>query len=276
MPEATWYRQLVPALLAMALIPLARAPAALQPATAADQWVGATLPCSVSRDGPVAGSSRPSGRLLERTARDGSLLGYRLELSGAAGGAARRIDLPAEAFLSGPVGPAFLVGSDDGRLSRLRLVSPAAGCTRTLATSAGAILRRAVVDPQGRWLAALQLERGTRRDLGVHRRPLEGGPWQQLLEPFAEAAPAVARRIGRPYATSLAWSDDGSMLAVQTCGAIECASRVVGVRSTLLLAEPGQGPLVALTGDALLVMSACAGLPCPGLRLPLSAGEVLR
>src|SRR5450759_4222009 len=59
---------------------------------------------------------------------EGSVAGQRLTLGDLAGGPARRLDLPPESFASGPVAGRILVGDDDGRMSRLRVVDVAAGC----------------------------------------------------------------------------------------------------------------------------------------------------
>ena len=54
----------------------------------------------------------------------GRLTGQRLALGGP-GGRARWMALPAEAFAAGPFAGQVLIGTDDGRRSRLSLVDPA-------------------------------------------------------------------------------------------------------------------------------------------------------
>jgi hypothetical protein len=220
---------------------------------------------------------RGSGRLVERVAADGSLAGYELELGRARRGPQRVVELPAESFLGDRVGDAVLVGSDDGLRSRLRLVGAGHGCERVIATSRERIFRRAAIDPAGQSVVALHLERRTRRELGIFRRPLGGGRWERLLGPLADDAPAVLARIGPIFATILAWSGDGATLAVQSCGSHACATRVVAGDggSKLLLGRPGQGPLLRVERDLLLTLAVCAGTPCPIVRTRLSTGEVL-
>jgi hypothetical protein len=269
--EAAWYRQLIPVIAAAALVPLAGGPNGPPGgvSSAIDQRIEEMLPCS--------GHGGPASRTLaEKIGIDGSLLGYRLPSAGvSAGMAGAAIDLPAESFVE-PVGDAVLVGSDDGRTSQVRLVGGGPGCVRTIATSLGRIIRRATVDPAGEWLVALQLARERRRDLGIFRRKLPGGSWAPLLPPLQADAPDVAARIGAVYSTTFTWSSDGASLAVQSCGAIECVTRVAIGDRRLLFGEHGQGPVVSFADGILVARAACEGSPCPTLRIRLEDGEVLR
>ena len=153
---------------------------------------------------PCAAIPRQLGRRLRgrgggwtHASTSGRLTGQRLALGGP-GGRARWIDLPAEAFAAGPFAGQVLVGTDDGDGRRLSLVDPARGC------AAGSRMRRtssatATLTPDRTAILEIRVDRRTRADLGVSRRPLDGGAAVRLLGPIAPDA-----RFGRTWSTD--WS----------------------------------------------------------------------
>jgi hypothetical protein len=198
----------------------------------------------------------------------GTLAGQRLEL-GLLGARSGHIALPPESFAAGPFGRLVLVGSDDGRVSTLRAIDVSASCARLIAR-VSSVVRRAVIDPAGTAIYEFRVDRATRADLGVWRRPLAGGPANRILA----SLPADAR-FGRTYSTELAWSVEGDRLVVQQCGQTSCRTRLVdpatGRVSTI--ARPDLGELVGVADGRVVVYAACRGLPCPILSVEAATGR---
>jgi len=200
----------------------------------------------------------------------GSLAGQRLMVGRGDGSPASTLDLDAESFAAGPFGTTVLVGSDDGRRSTLSLVDVGAGCGWTVGTATD-VVRRALLSPAGDAVVEARVARATRADLGVWRRPLDGGPARRIVDPI----PADGR-FGRTWSTELAWSVDGRMLVVQSCGELACRTRVLGDDGRRwTVADPTLGELVGLAGDRLVVRGACRGLPCPLRSVRLDGGPVM-
>jgi hypothetical protein len=181
--------------------------------------------------------------------------------------------LAAEAFAAGPFGGTVLVGTDDGRRSTLSLLDVRAGCAWSLGAERD-VVRRATLTPAGDAVLETRVDRVTRADRGVWRRPLDGAPSRRILTPIAPDG-----RFGRTWTTALAWSSDGASLAVQTCGEVACRTRLLDPATghTRLMADPSLGELVGLSPDRLVVRGACRGLPCPivSIRLPDGGTSVL-
>ena len=112
-------------------------------------------------DRPGAGAWYRLDPVLDRT---GTLAAQRLT-AGIAGQPSRQLDLAPESFASGPVGGLVLAGEDDGTVSRLRLLDPARGCATAVADEP-AVIRSAVLDPDGRSIVEHRVDRTTRADLG--------------------------------------------------------------------------------------------------------------
>jgi hypothetical protein len=203
---------------------------------------------------------------------DGALLGQRLSMGIAEGTGTRVMELPAESFAAGPFGRLLLVGADDGAASRLFTIDVATGCTSAIAQEQD-VVRRATIDPAGETVFETRVDRTTRADLGVWRRPLDASrPAAPLLDPL----PADSR-FGRTWSTEFAWSLEGDRLAVQSCGGAACRTRVLdpapGGRPVRLVADPELGPLVGLAGDRLVTYDACRGLPCPIESVDVDSGD---
>ena len=147
----------------------------------------------------------------------------------------RALDLDAESFAAGPFGGTTLIGSDDGRRSRLSLVDAARGCAWPLVASRD-VIRTATLAPDGTSLFEFRVDRQTRADLGVWRRALDGSAAPaRVLAPIAADA-----RFGPTWTTDLVWSEDGGTLAVQSCGEISCRVRILDPRDggVRLVADP--------------------------------------
>ena len=203
---------------------------------------------------------------------DGSLTGQRLSMGISEGTLTKVMDLPAELFAAGPFGQRLLVGADDGASSRLFTVEIATGCTSSLAQET-AVIRRATISPDGRAVYESRVDRTTRADLGVWRRPFDpASPATRLLDPLPTDA-----RFGRTWSTEFTWSVEGDRLAIQSCGATACRTRVFdparGGRPTRLVADPALGPLVGLAGSRAISYDACRGFPCPIVSVDVDLGE---
>ena len=199
----------------------------------------------------------------------GGLAGQRLRLR-PGDGRERSVVLPAESWAAGPTGSVILVASDDGQRSTLAALDVDAACAWTIGVDA-AVVRRAILDPAGTAAYEFRVDRRTRADLGVWRRPLDGGVAHRILGPVE---PDDA--IGLVFTTTLAWSAEGDRLAVQSCGALRCRTRLVDPASgdALVLGGAAQGELVGIAGGVAIHYAPCLGLPCSLLATDLVDGSV--
>jgi len=185
----------------------------------------------------------------------GMLVGQQVRVGGADDARGRRVDLQPEAFATGPFAGAVLVGEDDGSESRLRLVDPHRGCATEVGSSRD-VVRVAVVDPAGRAVYEHHVDRATRADLGVWRRPIDGRrPVRVLAGIRSDAA------YGPTFGTELTWGSDGR-LAVASCGERACRVRVVEPGGRAVRELGPTGAIVGLAGDVLVAYDVCPGLPC--------------
>jgi hypothetical protein len=265
MAEARWFRRAGPGLAALGAVLFV---ASTTTGAHAPRWQPAM--CA----GPARTGPGPIGAWyrLDPTLVDGTRTGQRLSVGVAGTTSARGLDLDAESFAAGPFSGMVLLGTDDGTSSRLSLVDVAAGCAWPIDRS-GEVIRRATLTPDGGTLVEFRVERRSRADLGVWRRPLEPpGPESRLLPPID---PDI--RFGPTWLTELTWSDDGSLLAVQSCGEVACRVRWVDVASgaTGIVADPSLGDMVGLTRRALVAHGACRGLPCSIRSVDLRTGSTI-
>jgi hypothetical protein len=186
----------------------------------------------------------------------------------------RSMDLPAESFAAGPFGRIVLIGSDDGTTSRLAAVDVAGSCSWAIGDERD-IIRRATIDPTGTAIVEMRVDRGSRADLGIWLRPIDGRTRpRRILEPITADG-----RFGRTWSTEFTWSLAGDRLAIQSCGEAACRTRIIrldgGVAATL--DAPDLGLLVGFDGDQVLTYAACRGWPCPivATDLPTGARRVL-
>ncbi len=200
----------------------------------------------------------------------GALAGQRLDIGRADGTGGRTLVLAPESFASGPFGPVVLVGTDDGSGSRLLAIDVLAGCATVIDASAD-VIRRATIDPDGQSVIEFRLDRRTRTDLGIWRKPLDGdGPADRSVPPIDPDA-----RFGRTWSTEFLWSMGKPGLAIQSCGEAACRTRIVdpATGTWSLVDEPDLGPALGLADGQLVSYLACRGLPCPVVSIDVSTGR---
>jgi hypothetical protein len=196
----------------------------------------------------------------------GWLTGRRLSLGRLADAAARHIALPPESFASGPVGGRVLVGDDDGSRTRLRVVDIAADCATEIGREAS-VVRSAILAPDGSAAWEHRVNRATRADEGVWRRPLDGGPARRVLRGLAfEAA------FGPTFSTELAFTADGRV-TVASCGELACRLQILEPQTGRVDRIDGTGPLVGVSGDRAIAYMPCTGFPCPVEGIELRTGR---
>ena len=149
----------------------------------------------------------------------GALVGQRLTIGNAERATQWRMDLDAESFAAQPRGGTVLIGTDDGRASRLSLINVTDACRWTVATSRD-VVRSALSTPDGSAVVEHRVDRRTRADLGIWRRSLDGSAPTRLL-------PAIPTddRFGPTWVTELGWSDHGDSLVEIVEGSVEFAAQ---------------------------------------------------
>lgn len=220
-------------------------------------------PCTEADTGgpPGAGTWYRLDPVLDRA---GTLAAQRLT-TGIAGRPSRHLDLAPESFASGPLGGLVLAGEDDGSVSRLRLLDPAHGCATAVADEP-AVIRSAILDPDGRSIVEHRVDRATRADLGIWRRTI-GGSAVRLLDGLGPDP-----ELGPTFATDLVVAADGR-LVVSSCAMDACHVRVLDPATGTIDHVRGTGPALGVTGGSLVVRAACPGLPCPVDAIDLVTGR---
>ena len=264
MVESRWFRRAGPGIAAIGALALVASSTMGAPVRA---W--RPDPCP----GPVQTGTTPVGAWyrIDPTLTEGARSGQLLTL-GRIGTPSQAIALDAESFAAGPFHGTVLVGTDDGQASRLSLVDVAARCAWPIATTAD-VIRHATVSPDRTAVYEFRVDRGSRADLGVWRRPLDAsGSAVQVLD-----APAPDPRFGPTWSTLLSWSEDGTRLVVGSCGEVACRVRLLDPdRATVTtLAEPEVGDIVGVTDTHVVAYAACRGLPCALLSAPLLGGPIV-
>jgi hypothetical protein len=220
--------------------------------------------------GPAAVGTAPIGAWfrLDPVIVDGAFSGQRLTLGRADTATAWQLGLAAESFPSGPVGGTVLVGTDAGRVSSLSLIDLADGCRWSIA-AAQDVIRNAIVSPDGRSIVESRVDRRSRSDLGIWRRPLAGGTATRLLPPIA-----ADERFGPTWRTELGWGADDTTLLVGSCGEAACRYRMLPATGDPMttIADPTLGAPVGLAGGHLVTYAACRGMPCPLVSVDTSDG----
>jgi hypothetical protein len=263
MVESRWFRRAGPAVAALAAVVVIASSTLGAPART---WV----PEACSGAPRVGSSATGAWYRLDPLLDAGVRVGQRLAVGRAGDRGARQLDLDAESFAAGPVGGTILVGTDDGRRSRLSLIDVARACAWAVAESLD-VIRAAALAPDGIALFEYRVDRRTRVDLGLWQRPLDGStPATRVLLPIVADA-----RFGPTWLTDLSWSDDGRALAVQSCGEVACRVRVLDpvIGDVRLVADPDLGDIVGVAGDRLVAHGACRGLPCPLVSVDLRDGS---
>ena len=261
-----------------ALVGLTATTVASTPAAEGGRLVAVDPPACLERESAARGApprgpeelpGEPWYRIAHELSADGVLEARTLILGRVGSATDRSIRLAPESFVSGPFGHTVLLGSDDGRRTSLRLFDADRDCLTDLGESRD-IVRQATIDSTGRQLYEHRIDRRTRADLGVFRRPLAGGDDIRVMRPLHGEDP-----WGRTFSTELSWDLDGEVLAVQACGAVLCRTRTLDPVTNVgsMFDDPGQGELLGLAHDVLVTWVPCSGLPCPILGLDLQSGE---
>jgi hypothetical protein len=268
MVVSRWRQRAGPGLLALGLAGLlGPAPAGALDAT----WIPPSCPTGAFTR-PAADAGDPATAAWYRMDpvldEAGTLAAQRL-VAGGGSARPRSLDLDAESFAAGPFGAVVLAGSDDGRRSTLRLIDLTAGCATSVANERD-VIRGATLAPGAAAIYEHRVERATRTDRGVWRRPLDGS-----VEPERVLPPiAPDDRFGRTFLTELSWSADRSTLVVQTCGQVACRTRLLDVAAgrVTMIEEPDLGDALGVAGDRLVAYLACRGLPCPIVSVDVATG----
>ncbi len=263
MEAVRWFRGLAPvaALALLAAVGLGRPPALV----AADPpWQ--PPPCSVVDPAAVPQSAPAAWYRMDPVLdRAGTLAGQRLAL-GVLGAGSRHVDLPPESFASGPVLGRLLVGDDDGSSSRLRVVDVARGCATVVAREAD-VIRSALLSPDGVTIWEHRVDRASRTDEGIWRRPADQPAGTRILPGLPSDD-----RYGPTFATELRWTGDGR-LGVASCGELACRSRVLDPATGRVSSIEATGPMIGVDGDTVVAYDACHGFPCPILAVDAVTGR---
>jgi hypothetical protein len=258
--------------LSSALVLAALVPAAI--AAGPPGRLPARLSCPATEPSVVADSTARSltagAEVSARLTLDsnGIVTGRRLRLMG--GTAPVDVSLPPESFVAEAVGDVIVYGyHDDARGSVVRALLGATGCDRLLARPPE-IVRSAVLDRAGQRIYIHSVSRQGRRDLGITEIDISTSVQRRVLDP-----PPADDRFGITFATSLRWSIDGSSLAVTSCGASRCRTRVLDTATGAVEthAGDGHGDVIALTKTTLVAFDACEWAPCTLLAIERASGE---
>ena len=249
--ETRWARRLGPGIAAIAAV-----------AAIASTTAGAPPPIWDPPDCPGLPwvGARPSAAWfrLDPELAAGTFVGQRLTIGNAERATEWRMELDAESFAAQPRGGTVLLGTDDGRVSRLSLIDVSGGCRWAVGTSRD-VVRSALATPDGTAVVEHRVDRRTRADLGIWRRPFDGTASTRLL-----AAIPSDDRFGPTWVTELGWSEDGERLVISSCGEVACRFRIVAATGGAVtsIADPSLGSFVGMADDHLVVREACRGLPC--------------
>ena len=128
------------------------------------------------------------------------------------------------------------------------------------------MIRSAVLDPDGRSIVEHRVDRATRVDLGVWRRPI-GGSAVRILDGLGPDP-----ELGQTFATDLVVAADGR-LVVSSCAMEACRVRVLDPATGAVDRIQGVGQGLGVTGGSVVVRAACPGLPCPVEAIDLATGR---
>ena len=199
----------------------------------------------------------------------GTLTGWTLTL-GSPQGATLSMALPAGSIVTGPTGGRVVAATDDGTASVIVIIDVGRRCSQRVPVD-WAVARRAALDPGGDAIIAHLIDRETRRDLGIWRISIDGLRREALLPPIADAVLGSAG-IDRVWATDLRLSEDGTLLAIQSCDPDACVTRILDLRSAeVTTLDAPHGAFVGFSGRFLITEAGCAGNPCDILSWDLTA-----
>lgn len=230
--------------------------------------VGIT-PC----ESPLVGEPIESGREARRETEgawrlgpildDGILVGWDL-VTTAPGVRAASLRLPPESAVRGPVDGLLAVVEDDGTESMVSLVAPSLACRQEVGRREE-VARQAIWVPSLGALAVHSVQRADRSDAGTWLHDPRGHTAPRRLVPPLAPGDALSEEVGSVWSTELILASSGDQLAVQSCGAHVCRTRIVPLAGgpVQMPVQQPDGPIVALVETRLVGFQACAGLPCP-------------
>lgn len=224
------------------------------------------IPCSTLRPhqrGPVAAPPIAVEGMLSAI---GELTGRRLTVR-ARRGVGVSVTLPSDSFVATPSGDWLVYGSAGRKRSEIRAIDLETGCDVRLAQVAG-VARSAALAASGAELYVHTLDTASRRDLGVARIDLETGVQATVVPPFEAGGD-----FGAVYATSLGWSLDAVTLAIQSCGASACHTRLFDTGTGLLRNfTADHGPIIGVTAAELIVYALGHERPTAIVAIDLASG----
>jgi hypothetical protein len=274
MSEGRWRLALGPVLGALG-VGLLLGSAALDATGAVGE--GAEVSPQVPGCGSPASGSTAWFQLSERSDQRGALSGYDLRYGSLAENTpVHSLVLPPESHAAGPFGGVVLYGTDDGRHSEVRLAVAATGCSARVAQSED-VIRRSTIGRAGTSVYFHLVDRATRNDLGIWRQTAGTQPSTvRVLPPLLSAQTGSGDSLGTVFSTEFAWDAEGASLAVQSCGATRCETRVLDTIGGQVhsYAAPDQGEMLGLTDESVVSYRACRGLPCPIAATDRSTGRV--
>ncbi|HVM30275.1 MAG TPA: hypothetical protein VM305_05825 [Candidatus Limnocylindrales bacterium] len=198
--------------------------------------------------------------------RRGEQIGRRLEVR-TQRGTSISVALASDSFVGEPRGGRVLYAqrSPTGG-SEIRALSLDSGCNARLMELQD-VVRSVLESPADGSLFVHTVVGAERHDGGVTRINPAAGSAEQVVPPFVPAAD-----FGRVYATQLAWAADGQTLAVQSCGAESCVTRLLAPDGNLLTYDTPHGAYVGLTDDTLIAFAADHGRPAELLAIDRRTG----
>jgi len=263
MPRRSWYSLVGSAglltALAVTLVAGSAAHAVGPPVGDAADLQLADLPRCGPALGPGVGPEA-SWTVIPGLDETGTLVGWTLSVD--AGTPPLRIQLPPESSMSDAVGGRAVVTADDGMRSTVAVISVAGRCATTVARL-DSVARSAVLRGRDGVVLVHAVDRVSRQDLGVWVVRTAGAVPERILAALGDHDPAV-RAVGRVFATALRLDPAGDRVAVQSCGARTCRTRVVELATlrSWRVEAPEQGPLVAFDRARLTFQMGCASGSC--------------
>jgi len=264
MPRRSWYSLVGSAGLTTALAVTLAVGSAAQavgpPVVDAPAPQLADLPSCGPAVGPGVGPEA-SWAVIADLDQAGTLVGWTLRVD-AAGAPPLRIQLPPESSMSRAGGGRAVVTADDGTRSTVAVISVAGRCATTVARL-DSVARSAVLRGRDGVVLVHAVDRVSRQDLGVWVVRTAGAVPERILAALGDHDPAV-RAVGRVFATALRLDPAGDRVAVQSCGARTCRTRVVELATlrSWRVEAPEQGPLVAFDRARLTFQMGCASGSC--------------
>ncbi len=184
----------------------------------------------------------------------GWLVGHRLE-SGR-----HSVRLGRVAFMDGPFGSRIVFGEHAGGRGEITVFDFTRGCVETTIGVTG-IPFTATIDPAGAHVYHDTVDPLGRAEMGIWRHALDGSaPATVVMSGIAPDDP-----IAPVWTNNVVWGPAGE-LAVQSCGALDCMTRILDPETGELRADRsrGQGALVALHADGPVFLDGdCRIEPCP-------------